>query len=160
MSDVAQIIHREQAIDLVSKTAVAGVFIGIVFTLYSNCVHLMIKDFRKGDRPRQTAISFVYSSLITLCAGVSFGANAWVDILAYIDHNDTLGAPLAYFSTLHWSNWALYILISSGILPLTVDVLITAMEVIFSVDQNPIMLTSPSSYGVYGLSGRPPPLQL
>jgi hypothetical protein len=127
MSDDAQAIHRAEAIDLVSNTAVIGVLFGIGFTLYCNCVQLMIKDFRNGDRPRQTAISFVYSSLIVFCAAVSFGTNVQLRILAYINHNDTLDVSSTYVGPLYQNNEPLYIL--NGFSPVVMEVLIMAMEV-------------------------------
>jgi hypothetical protein len=129
MSDDAQVIHQAEAMDLVSNTAVGGVFFGIGFTLYWNCVQLMIIDFRKGDRRRQTAISFVFSSLIVLCGGGVFATNVQARSLAYIDHNDTLDAPFVYLGGLDLYDPSLYIL--NAVFPLILHTLMMAMEVKF-----------------------------
>jgi hypothetical protein len=126
MSDDA-LIHRAEAIDLVSNTAVAGILLGIGFTLYWNCVQLMIKDFRNGDRPRQTAISFVYSSLIVLCAAVTFGGNVHLRVLVYINHNVILDVSSTYIAPVYRKNEPLYIL--NGFSPVVMEVLVIAMEV-------------------------------
>jgi hypothetical protein len=89
----------------------------------------MIKDFRKANRPRQTVILFVYSSLIVVCAACAFGADVKSRILAYTIHSDTLDGPATYVLRLNWIDPVLYMLCVG--FPLILDMLIMAMEVRF-----------------------------
>lgn len=63
-------VIQQEVLQLVSYTTVNGAFFGIVFNPYCNCAVLMIgESFAEAiSQGRVHVASFIFSSLITVCA--------------------------------------------------------------------------------------------
>ncbi|KAF5362243.1 hypothetical protein D9756_001992 [Leucocoprinus leucothites] len=91
-----EVIRHSEAIDLVSTTTIQGVLYGIGFILYCMCQRLLYKDFRKGDKPRHTILLFLHSFLVFVVASMVLVILTQTALLAYLDHNDSVGSPILY----------------------------------------------------------------
>ncbi|KAF5344954.1 hypothetical protein D9756_011503 [Leucocoprinus leucothites] len=91
-----KLIRHFEAVDFVSTTTIQSVFYGIGFTLYCMCQQMLYRDFRKGDRPKHTMVLFVHSFLIIVVASMTLVIFTQTTLLAYLDHNDSVGGPILY----------------------------------------------------------------
>ncbi|KAF5344957.1 hypothetical protein D9756_011504 [Leucocoprinus leucothites] len=92
----SEIIHHFEAIDFVSTTTIQAIFYGIGFTLYCMCQRMLYRDFRKGHRPRHTMVLFFHSLLVLVVASTILVILTQTTLLAYLDHNDSVGDPVLY----------------------------------------------------------------
>ncbi len=85
-----------ETFDLISSTTILGAFYGIAFTLYCLCARLLYLQLRERNQQRQARFTLVIISLTLLCTTIYLALNARIIQLAYINHSDFPGGPLAY----------------------------------------------------------------
>ncbi len=85
-----------ESLDVLGCNTILGVFYGIAFTLYCLCAQSLYPQLHKPDQRRQAGFTLGCISLLLICATSWFALNARTIQLAYINHADFLGGPLAF----------------------------------------------------------------
>ncbi len=116
-----------ETFDLIGCTIIFAVFYGIVFTLYCLCAQPLYLQLRKPDQRRQTRFTLGYIFLLLFFATGLLALNTRMVQLAYINHADLPGGPLAFENERNSSTLSLSL--TGNILEFVIEVSMMAVQV-------------------------------
>ncbi len=116
-----------KALDLIGCTTILGVSYGIAFILYCLCAQPLYSQLQKPDQRPQARFTLTYISLLLFQAIGLLALNARMIQLAYINHADFPGWPMAFEDDFNSTTGPL--ILTGGILDLCIEVLTTVIQV-------------------------------